>query len=279
MKRLSAVALLALDASLRSQERDLMEEVSRLYLVSHEHARRLLGYPADLSGQRMTRRLLKQMTDRGILARLDRTVGGVRAGSSGYIYYLGAAGQRLIALAAGQGAIRGRTRPEPGSRFVAHRLAVTEVCVQIREAERGGGLDVMALDAEPDCWRRFQDSVGGRRDLKPDVFSRLGVGAYEESAFIEVDLASESLNVISAKLKIYVDYFRAGTEQAIHGVFPRVVWIVPSEARRAKVLERCLRLPAEARGIFAVTTFEDALGVISGWLLKDQAEAETEALS
>ncbi len=278
MRRLSATDLLTLSDSLSAAERQLMEEVSRLYLLSHDQARRLLAQPADSSGQRMTRRTLKQLTDRGVLARLERTIGGVRAGSAGFIYYLGPAGQRLIALHAGQGLVRGRARPEPGSRYVRHRLAVAEIYVAVREAERAGALDVMALEVEPDCWRSFQDGLGGKRDLKPDGFARLGVGAYEESAFIEVDLGTESLNVIAAKLKVYVDYFNSGSEQARHGVFPRVVWVVGSQRRRQKVLDRCLRLPADARGMFAVTIPERALEVISGWLLDDHTDAETEAL-
>jgi hypothetical protein len=279
MKRLSSTALLALSDSLSDHERILMEEVSRLYLVSHDQARRLIGYSDGLSGQRMTRRVLARLTEHGVLSRLERTIGGVRAGSAGYVYYLGPAGQRLLALHAGQGLIRGRTRPEPGSRYVRHRLAVAEVYVEVREAERSGDVDVLALQAEPDCWRSFQDALGGRRDLKPDAFSRLGVGAYEESAFIEVDLGTESLNVISAKLKVYIDYYNSGTEQARHGVFPRVVWIVTGETRRAKLLDRCLRLPAQTRGLFAVTSPDQALKVITGWLLDDRSSAETEALS
>jgi hypothetical protein len=173
-------------------------------------------------------------------------------------------GQRLLAYWEGRGLVRGRFRPEPGGRYVRHRLAVSELYVQLCSADRDGELDLLAFDAEPDCWRRSIDAFGGSLVLKPDAYLRIGIGAYEERCFIEVDLAAESRSVIAAKVRAYLDYFHNGTEQAAHGVFPRVVLLTVGEARRAALVDVVTRLPAERWALFTVATLDRALEVLSG---------------
>jgi hypothetical protein len=180
------------------------------------------------------------------------------------VYYLGSLGQKLIAYWDGKGLVRGRRRPEPSARYVDHRLAVSEVYVKLFQAERGGGLDVLSFAAEPDCWRPYIDRFGGQTTLKPDAYVHLGVGAFEERAFVEVDLGTESRSVITAKARAYWDYFRSGAEQAAHGIFPRVTFLTNDEARRGSVAEACARLPAEAWQLFAVVQLDQAVDLLSG---------------
>ena len=219
------------------------------------------------------------MTKLGILARLERRIGGIRAGSAGFIYYLGPAGQRLMGYWSGQGLTRGRFRPEPGGRYVRHRLAVSELYVLAMQAEREGTLDLLSFDAEPDCWRMSGDGFGGARTLKPDAFARIGLGAYEDRYFIEVDLASESRSVIAAKVRAYLDYFNSGTEQTQHDIFPRVLLLTTTEERKAALVKTCSRLPAESWALFTITTLDQALPVLSGEYGPDLALEEQEALS
>lgn len=188
---------------------------------------------------------MQRLADLGLLARLARRVGGTRAGSSGYVYYLGPAGKRLIAYWQGQGFVRGRYRPEPGGRYVCHRLAVSQLYVDLRLSEAAGELELLAFDVEPDCWRRHETGFGGQVMLKPDAFVRLGVGAYEERCFVEVDLGSESRPVIAGKLRTFAAYYKSGQEQTAQGVFPRVVLLTNSEARKAALVEVCAKLPPE----------------------------------
>ncbi len=49
------------------------------------------------SAARQRQRVLRRLTSLGLLARLERRVGGARAGSAGYVYALNVAGQRLMA--------------------------------------------------------------------------------------------------------------------------------------------------------------------------------------
>jgi hypothetical protein len=274
MSRVTTARLLALGAELSERERHVVRELAKLRLASHAQLAALLavgdGAVSPVSAARAARRVLARLTEAGLLARLERRVGGIRAGSAGYVYYLGPVGQRLVAYWEGRGLTRGRFRPEPGGRYVRHRLAVSELYVQARAADRDGLLDLLAFDTEPDCWRSFVDGFGGRLTLKPDAFVRVGVGAYEDRFFLEVDLASESRMVIARKLRFYLEYFNSGQEQAAHGVFPRVLLLTTTEERRAALVEVCRGLPAEAWQLFTVSTLDRGLEVIGGHVEPDE---------
>jgi len=113
-RRLSTAGLLELGADLPGRERQLLRDLGRMRLLTHDQIGRLLDDDATnspVSAARITRRMLARLTDSGVLARLDRRVGGIRAGSAGYVYYLGPVGQRLIAYWEGRGLTRGRFRP------------------------------------------------------------------------------------------------------------------------------------------------------------------------
>jgi hypothetical protein len=279
MKRLSTAGLLELGAGLSQPERNLIRQLGELRLMTHAQLAMMLDAEQTLSGARTVRRILKRLTDLGVLARLSRRVGGIRAGSAGFVYYLGPAGQRLIAYWGGQGLTRGRFRPEPGGRYVRHRLAVSELYVELRQAEHAGLLELLAFDVEPGCWRTFGDGFGDHVILKPDALVRVGLGAYEDRYFVEVDLGTESRSVIARKVRVYHDYFNSGTEQQAHGVFQRVLLLTNTEERRAALVETCARLPAEAWALFTITTLDQALAVLSGQVGETQAEQEQEALS
>jgi Replication-relaxation len=273
MSRVSVAGLLTLATELSETERGLVGELAKLKLATHAQLATLLpplaGEASAASRARTARRVLARLTELRILARLERRIGGIRAGSAGYVYYLGPVGQRLVAYWQGEGLVRGRVRPEPGSRYVRHRLAVSELYVRARQAEREGLLDLLAFDIEPESWRSFEDGFGGRVTLKPDAFARLGVGAYEDRFFIEVDLGSESRSVIAGKARAYLAYFNSGAEQAEHGVFPRVLLLTNSEARRAALVDVCARLPAEAWRLFTVAKLERGVEAMGGQIEDD----------
>ena len=267
MSRVNSTRLLQLASELGERERAIVEVVAQLRLVSHAQLASLLDphdeHMSAASMARSIRRTLARLSGLGVLARLERRVGGVRAGSAGFVYYLGPVGQRLMAYWEGRGLVRGRFRPEPGGRYVRHRLAVSELYVQLRIAERQSELELLAFEAEPDCWRRYLDEFGGSLLLKPDAFVRVGVGAYEERCFVEIDLGTESRSVIAAKVRTYLDYFNSGSEQAEHGVFPRVVLLTSTETRRAALVDVVARLPAEHWVLFTVATLDRALEVMN----------------
>lgn len=265
MTRLSRKGLFMLADDLSHRDREIIELFGRFAAVSSKQVERLFFVTGSeaASNARLARRTLVRLTAHRVLVRLERRVGGVRAGSAGTVYRLGAVGDRLLRLWRGAGG-RGRAAQEPGRLFVRHNLAVTESYVRLREAERDGVLDLLDFDPEPTSWRPFAGAAG-RQVLKPDAFARLGLGAYEDRYFVEIDCGSEGRGALAAKCRTYLAYFRAGVEQA-HGVFPRVVWITTTEQRVALIVDVCASLPAAAWPLFAVTTPERAKALFRGTL-------------
>jgi protein involved in plasmid replication-relaxation len=267
MTRLTRSRLLALGSDLSARDREMVQTVARLRLVSGKQLERLFfcdGARPETRA-RLARRTQARLVAAGVLGRLERRVGGVRAGSAGYVYALGPAGQRLVRLWRGDDR---RSRPvyEPGGLFVRHVLAVSEAYVRLHEIERAGVLEVLGFEAEPACWRTFTGPGGGRAVLKPDAFVRLGTGAYEDRYFLEIDCGSEGRGALLRKCQTYLGYYRAGTEQTAHGVFPRVLWITTTERRARLLADVCRSLPREAGRLFAVTTEDDAAALLVGSL-------------
>jgi hypothetical protein len=259
--RVSQAQLARLRASLSGRDLEIMETVRRFRLVGARQVERLHfrdGNASALTQARTARRVLERLTTHHLLRRLDRRVGGVRAGSASYLYALGHVGHRLLSDG------EPRRRPmEPSSFFADHTLAVTDAFVRLIEAERGQRLDLLAAEAEPECWRLFTSNTGGPLVLKPDLFVVLGVGAYEHRWFVEVDRGTEHGPAVRRKAETYLAYLGSGVEQGRHDVFPRVIWAAPDE-RRAYALSQALRgLPAPDH-LFTTTTDEQLIDILSG---------------
>jgi Replication-relaxation len=257
---LTAARLTELDAQLSQRDQAILCRVSSLRFVSGAQLGRMHfdGVPA-----RTTREALRRLARLDVLERLERAVGGVRAGSSGYVYRLGSAGQNLAASHGWQPADRNWRGHVPGTLFVAHALQVAELHTRLVETERTGRFEVIELQAEPACWRRYGGPLGPRV-LKPDSFVLLGAGDFEDSYFIEVDMGTEGSRALLAKLRQYAEYETSGVERAERGVFPLCLWLTP-DARRAEVIEGCIeRLPQVSRELFEVAEFNRAINVMTG---------------
>ncbi|MGH7866200.1 MAG: replication-relaxation family protein [Candidatus Dormibacteraceae bacterium] len=196
---------------------------------------------------------LARLTRDRLLVRLGRRIGGVRAGSSSYVYALGPVGQRLLAL----NGPRPRFR-EPSAIFVDHTLAVSQLVVELTMAERAGRCEVLRVQGESDCWRSFS-GVAGRALLRPDLAVTLGLGEYEADYFIELDRATEHLPAVLRKCQTYNAYYHSGREQAAHGVFPRVCWVVPDEARAEALRVMLKRNRHLTKDLFLVTTSAESV--------------------
>jgi hypothetical protein len=138
-------------------------------------------------------------------------------------------------------------------------LAVTDVYVQLALADRAGRLHLADFATEPASWRRFHGPGGARLVLKPDAAVRLVLGQYEDRWWLEVDRGTESSTALARKCELYRRYWQAGVEQARAGVFPKVLWLVPDEPRHGVVMDVIGRLAADARPLFAIALFSDAV--------------------
>jgi hypothetical protein len=247
-------------------ERAIVATLDCVRLASGSQLERLhfTGEGTAETVSRRTRRTLERLVTLRVLARLNRRVGGARAGSAGYLYALDIAGQRIASACGPAGGARIRRPWTPGRTFVAHQLAVTELYVRLREVEQDGECELTTFDAEPACWRAFTGVGGGRVWLKPDAFVRVAVGDFEHFAFIEVDRATQSAPALAHKLTVYRRYFATGREQERFGVFPHVAVLVPSEARKRVAVEVCGAQPADSWPLWQVVRYDDGLGILTG---------------
>lgn len=248
------------NAELGDRDRRILELVGLTGVAGSQQIERwVFADPSStaLSTARRSRRVLARLHRDGYLLRLDRRLGGVRAGSSGWLYQLSTRGKRVIGLSG-----RGRTW-EPGARFVDHALAVLELHLRLVEAERSGGLSDLRVAHEPAIWRRFT-TASGPETLKPDLLVELTTAdGWELRWFVEVDRGTEHLPTVLAKCQIYERYWRSGHEAAIHEVFPRVCWSVPSENRAAAISRAIHRASGVTDDLFRVATAEETPALLA----------------
>lgn len=265
---ISARGVAQLRERLSGRDKAILRQVAELRLMSARQIQ-VIHFPDsehenELAATRARQRALARLVSERLLIRLERRIGGVRAGSAGLVLALGEVGQRVLVLEGPR-----RRSHEPGPRFVDHTLAVAQLVVDVSVAARRGVLDLLDCQAEPTSWREFP-GLGGRRWLRPDMFLALGVGAYELRWFIEVDRASESLPVIRRKCRLYADYYQSGIEQAGRGgVFPRVCWIVPDGERAERLREAIAQDRHLPERLFVVTTNEQAMTTLSSHKLSN----------
>jgi len=226
-------------------------QVADLHFGQNEHE-------TVAAAKRACNRVLARLVRDGLLARLERRVGGVRNGSSRFVYALGTVGHRVLALEGPRPRLR-----EPGPTFALHTLAVAQLVVDCTLAAREQRFDVVSCQVEPHCWRQFT-GMNGTAVLRPDLFLTLGVDEYEHRFFVEVDRGTEHLPALIRKCRLYESYYRSGLEQAAHGVSPRTCWVVPDEARALRLRQEIDRDRHLTNQLFVVTVNSTALAVLSG---------------
>jgi hypothetical protein len=250
--RLSAAGVARLRQQLDARDWAVLHDVARCRLMTGRQLQ-LLHVGTDETAARAARRLLARLTRHGILARLERRIGGIRAGSAGYVYGLGALGFRLLHPD------RPRRRlHEVRDGFLQHTLAIADLYVRLRQAEQRGRLDLLTVETEPRSWRRLDDDW-----LKPDLHVVVGVGDEALHSFVELDQGSEHSPALLRKLRQYEAAYRSGAAEAASGVFPRVVWLVPTEQRGAQ-LRRLSSSPGLTAELHAVGLQTEALALLSG---------------
>lgn len=255
--RTSAAGLERMRGQLSQRDWAVLRDLADCRLMSGRHIQRL-HHGGDQSAARAARRRLARLSSIGVVTRLPRQVGGIRAGSSGYVYTLSAAGHRLL-------------HPDQPHRrltdirdgFLGHTMAVAEVFVRLRLAHQRGDVELLTLETEPRCWRRFQD-IGGLDWLKPDLHVVVGIGDEVLHSYVEIDQGTEHSPALMRKLRQYETAYRLGpVRRAADDVFPRVVWLVLDD-RRAGLLRRLCRSSGLTADLHSVALQADALIALSG---------------
>lgn len=248
------------NAELGDRDRQILEAVGLTGVAGSQQIERwAFADPSStpLSTARRCRRVLARLHRDGYLLRLDRRLGGVRSGSSGWLYQLSTRGKRVIGMSG-----RGRTW-EPGARFVDHALTVLELHIQMVEAARRHELSDLRVEHEPAIWRRFT-TASGPETLKPDLLVELTTtDGWELRWFVEVDRGTEHLPTVLAKCQLYERYWRSGHESAINEVFPRVCWSVPSEKRAAAISGAISRASVLTDDLFRVAVAHETPALLA----------------
>lgn len=251
--RLSAAGIARVRRQLDQRDWAVLRDVSRCRLATGRQLQ-LLHFGNDEAAARAARRLLARLSKHAIVARLGRQIGGVRAGSSGYVYGLGAVGHRLLYPD------RPRRRlHEVRDGFLLHTLAVTDVYVSLRQAEQRGDIELLTAETEPHSWRQLDDGDW----LKPDLHVVVGVDDEALHSFVELDRGTEHSPALLRKLRQYEAAYRGGAIESASGVFPRVVWLVPDEGR-AELLRRLLGRTNTTTELHAIALQSDALAALTG---------------
>lgn len=247
---------------LSDRELAVLASVERYRYLSTRQIEELHFYDhaSPLTGARTCRSVLERLTKAGALWRLERRIGGVHAGSASFVYTLGSLGHRV--LDEGGGA-RVRHR-EPSAEFFDHTVAIAQLAVDLQIAARDGELELIEIETEPACWRRFSAGLEGIQTLKPDLSVSLRAAEYEYHWFVEIDLSTHSATAVLRKCRLYQRYWSTGIEQDRRGLFPKVLFVAPHE-RRCALLERTLAGAHHLNAsLFAVTTTPNALAYLTG---------------
>jgi hypothetical protein len=183
-----------------------------------------------------TNRVLKRVTDEGLLNKLPFRRIGAGPGSSGYVYQ----GPKVTAR-----------------KLIDHTYDVAEVYVLLLEAARAGRCDL--IDYQPGSYAHR--TIAGR-ELEPDAKVTLEVAGAERNRHLEVDRDSEKPNQIREKLDQYIE---AAHNWPPDEVFPRVVFVVNHEIpaliepRRRTIAQQLDQVPTAYRPLFSVTTMDEVV--------------------
>jgi Replication-relaxation len=246
-------------AKLSDRDWSILFDLDHLRLLSADQLERLhFARLAGRSREVVRGRTLRRLVAWGLITALERRVGGARRGSARTVYALDTAGQRLVGErhAVDLPSRRSRRPGQPGERFQAHILAVSELYVSLASdaGVPAAGVRLTSFDAEPAAW--WPNGLGGW--LKPDAYVQLTNDTFVDHWWVEVDQATESLPTIQRKLSAYLDFYRRG-QLGPGDVMPRVLISAISQPRAESIHENIARLPEPADQLFRVSVHGNAL--------------------
>jgi hypothetical protein len=227
----------------------LAGQIARMYFAGEDGVR-----------DRTCRDVLKRLTDAGWLYRLPRRLAGTYGGSGQYLYTLNLAGRRFTGQMTGERPRKPRLPSDDAPLF--HALAITELAVRLEEAKRAGLVGSAGLLPE----------FTGLPHMRPDALvGLLPPGRDLERArrfFVEIELSRKDSGRLDEKLSAYTNAWRRSSWRR----FPRVLLLAGSSSRFPsdiqfiyRELERAVRRqPGDARHIFALATYNEAVRVLLG---------------
>ena len=220
--------------------------------------------PNEIAALRSTNRALAKLTSLALIASLERRIGGVRAGSGSFVWHLTEPGTKFLTVSAqGQESTKRQRSIEPSRTFLEHTLAIAEVHLQLIDHGRDNNLELRHVQLEPECWRSYLNPAGGVLRLKPDLAAVTVSATFEDYWLFEIDLATEPPSRIVRKCLQYQEYRNTGSEQKTLALFPAVVWIVPTTARKDQLLSRLSDESGINTRLFTVITIDQLADLVT----------------
>ena len=225
-----------------------------------------LEYALPASALRQTQRHLASLAQQRLLTSLERRIGGWQGGSAVTIWAATTRGHRLVAAENGEDEeVPRRQRPrEVSTTFLDHLLAITEVRTSIEEAVRQEADTDATVALEPDCWCTRLGPSGQPQVLRPDLDVTITSPAYEDRYLVEVDRATENPGRVIATCWRYQEHQATSAQASDGGVFPLVVWLVPTDRRRHRLERAIAHSTGLLRDLFRVIRLDQLPTLIHG---------------
>jgi hypothetical protein len=224
----------------QDRDRQLMREFAVMRVGDREQAKCAGGFG---STTRVNTRLLA-LKRAGLLRRFFL---GTTASGSKALYSLSKRGAELVGVPY-RGLRRGNDETVVADFFVAHQLCINEIYCTVKHRP------ISIAGVQFVQWKSFYESVDNTIPLIPDGYIELRTQVRILTAFLEVDLGSETRSVWRAKVQSYIRYAVSGNfdRQFGHEQF-RVLVVANSERRLASLRTATAELTDK---IFWFTSFE-----------------------
>lgn len=234
------------------------------------------------SALRQTSRRLNRRRRLGLVNHLERRIGEVRAGSSGYIWHLNEAGWRLAeqrpirmtdtedtssatldddAIASTQQ--RRHRHAEPSHAFLAHTLAITEARVTSNAPS--------TTPAEISPWYALSPPAGAAGRLQVaawhgsnptlEIITRTA-GGDEDHWLLEIDLGTENPARLITKCHDYQAHVNTEIHQTRYGYYPQVVWVMNEQRHEEWLRQHIADDPRLTTALFKAIGSEEELEII-----------------
>lgn len=222
-----------------------------------------LEYASPASALRQTQRHLASLVQQRLLTSLERRVGGWQGGSAVTVWAATTRGHRRVA-AEGEEVPRRQRPREVSTTFLDHLLAITEVRTSIEETVRQEADTEATVTLEPECWRTALSPSGQVQVLRPDLAVTITSPAYEDRYLMEVDRATENPGRVIATCWRYQEHQATSAQASDEGVFPLVVWLVPTDRRRLRLERAIAHSTGLLRDLFRIIRLDQLPTLIHG---------------
>jgi hypothetical protein len=263
--RISQKQIQQIEQDIGERDRNILKSLQKCrYLTSNQINRlHFTNSPTPNAAIRAANRNLRKLTDYGVIEALRRRIGGARAGSGSFVYALTDAGYKVLHLHKADYLPRKRFT-EPSPLFLEHTLLSSEAYIQLKTICERDGMNLADLQFEPTCWRWDSGKKKKSVPLKPDLFATTHSGEYEDCWFIEIDRDTEPFSAVLNKCDRYIEYRKTGAEQEKRGIFPYVLWIVPSVKRKDGIIRNISERFPRDTNLFIVITPDELEPLIVG---------------